>query len=67
MTCDDCGRATAVIHLIEIKDGRRTDRNLCQPCATAAEVGPDSPPRQIDELLRRFVGGGGRPPPDEPE
>ena len=66
MKCENCGKQ-ATVHLTEIKDGKKTDRHLCEPCAADTEAGPARQPTPIHELLMWVVGADRRPPPGQSE
>lgn len=54
MKCDNCTK-TATIHIIEVRNGKKIDKNLCEHCANQAE--PSSPTKvtPINQLLTDFV------------
>ena len=36
MLCDDCGSNAACVHMIKILDGVKTEKHLCEVCASSA-------------------------------
>jgi protein arginine kinase activator len=36
MLCDECGENTACVHMIKVLDGVKTEKHLCESCASSA-------------------------------
>jgi protein-arginine kinase activator protein McsA len=53
MKCDDCGVEDAVVHLTQIRDGRKSERHVCLRCA-AIETGGGGG-GDIEDVLRAWV------------
>lgn len=54
MKCDKCDNQ-ATVHLIEIVDGEKIEKHLCEAHAGEAGVTAKSPSTPINELLKNFV------------
>lgn len=54
MKCDHCQK-TATVHLIEIVDGKKLEKHLCEEHASQAGVTIKSTNAPINELLEKFV------------
>jgi len=50
MKCQNCGKRDATVHLTEIKDGRKEEMHLCEPCASEKGL-PGKAHFSISELL----------------
>jgi protein arginine kinase activator len=57
MKCEICGKATASVHLTEIKNGKKIEKHLCEQCAAQSEglSTGKSQHMPINELLTNFV------------
>jgi protein arginine kinase activator len=54
MKCDKCDNQ-ATVHLIEIENGEKIEKHLCEQHAVEAGVTAKSPEMPINELLENFV------------
>lgn len=57
MQCEICKSAAATIHLTEIIDGQRTEKHLCQGCATDEGITVQSQ-LSLNELLSSLLAAG---------
>ena len=64
MNCDQCGAADPLVHLTEIRDGRKTERHLCLPCASK-EAGVDAS-SDLKTVLTAWVSRHQANPPNPP-
>jgi len=66
MKCDKCDKA-ATVHLIEIIDGKKIEKHLCEGHASEAGIAVKVTNAPINELLEKFVlkHSGGEAPSDE--
>ena len=55
MKCEICGKATASVHLTEIKNGKKIEKHLCEQCAAQSEGLSTKSHMPINELLTNFV------------
>ena len=53
--CDRCDKAAATVHLIEIEDGQKVEKHLCESCAVEEGVAVKVQNAPINELLEKFV------------
>ena len=54
MKCDRCDNQ-ATVHLIEIKEGQKIEKHLCETCAVDEGVAVKVQSAPINELLEKFV------------
>jgi protein arginine kinase activator len=54
MKCDRCDNQ-ATVHLIEIKEGQKIEKHLCEGCAVDEGVAVKVQSAPINELLEKFV------------
>ena len=52
--CDQCDKA-ATVHLIELEDGQKVEKHLCESCAVDEGVAVKVQNAPINELLEKFV------------
>jgi len=66
MKCDKCDK-TATVHLIEIIDGKKIEKHLCEGHASEEGIAVKVTNAPINELLEKFVlkHSGGQAPPVE--
>ncbi|MEZ6232600.1 MAG: UvrB/UvrC motif-containing protein [Phycisphaerales bacterium] len=57
MLCE-CGQREATVHEVVIRQGKKTERHLCEQCARAAGLAPPAP-TQMADLLGKLVTGPG--------
>src|SRR5687768_18614136 len=54
MKCDNCNKQ-ATVHLTEIRNGKKSEKHLCEQCAAQNEGLPVKSHMPINELLTNFV------------
>ncbi len=69
MTCENCGKADAVVHFMHIEKNEMNTTHLCQACANERGIEPQPPPSSLDlsGLLEQVSQSGVDEPAREPE
>ena len=54
MTCDNCNKP-ATVHVVEIQNGKKIEKHMCEQCAAKLGALPTKGHTPINELLTNFV------------
>ena len=68
MKCDECGERDSVFHIVTIKDGERSERNLCPQCmAKYRREMPELNIKSLAGLLSNLLQDGNKTQKEEPD
>ena len=53
--CDSCQKASASVHVTELKEGRKVEKHLCDSCAETQGIPPKPTPVSMLDIFQQLV------------